>query len=72
MKSLIKENPDAAVLVHPESPASVVALADVVGSTSKILNATREMPNKKFIESSLRLQRVVIVQPVKAVLPALG
>jgi len=44
-----KEHPDAAVLVHPESPMSVVDLADVVGSTSKILNATRELPNKKFI-----------------------
>jgi len=49
LEELIAENPDAAVLVHPESPASVVALADVVGSTSKILNATKEMPNKKFI-----------------------
>jgi len=44
-----KQHPDAAVLVHPESPMSVVDLADVVGSTSKILNATRELPNKKFI-----------------------
>lgn len=44
-----REHPDAAVLVHPESPMSVVDLADVVGSTSKILNATRELPNKKFI-----------------------
>lgn len=44
-----KEHPDAAVLVHPESPMSVVDLADVVGSTSKILKATRELPNKKFI-----------------------
>jgi quinolinate synthase len=44
-----QEHPDAAVLVHPESPMSVVDLADVVGSTSQILNATRELPNKKFI-----------------------
>ena len=49
LEELKAEHPDAAVLVHPESPASVVALADVVGSTSKILNATRELPNKKFI-----------------------
>lgn len=51
-ESLLKmkqEHPDAAVLVHPESPMSVVDLADVVGSTSKILNATRELPHKKFI-----------------------
>ena len=44
-----KEYPDAAVLVHPESPHSVIDIADVVGSTSKLLNATKELPNKKFI-----------------------
>jgi len=44
-----KDYPDAAVLVHPESPMSVVDLADVVGSTSKILKATQELPNKQFI-----------------------
>jgi len=41
--------PDAAVLVHPESPAPVVDLADSVGSTSQIIEAARTMPNKQFI-----------------------
>ena len=41
--------PDAAVLVHPESPSSVIELADVVGSTSQIIRASQEMPNEKFI-----------------------
>ncbi|PSV43401.1 quinolinate synthase NadA [Photobacterium indicum] len=41
--------PDAAVLVHPESPASVVALADAVGSTSQLIKAAKELPNKKLI-----------------------
>jgi quinolinate synthase len=41
--------PDAAVLVHPESPASVVELADMAGSTSQIIRAAKEMPNQKFI-----------------------
>ncbi|MGB3612110.1 MAG: quinolinate synthase NadA [Cellvibrio sp.] len=41
--------PDAAVLVHPESPASVVELADVVGSTSQLIKAAQTMPNKEFI-----------------------
>ncbi|MFQ3243847.1 MAG: quinolinate synthase [Arenicella sp.] len=49
LMDLKRQHPDAAVLVHPESPMNVVDLADVVGSTSKILNATRELPNKKFI-----------------------
>jgi quinolinate synthase len=36
---LRKEHPNALVLVHPESPESVVAQADVVGSTSQLINA---------------------------------
>lgn len=41
--------PDAAVLVHPESPQDVIALADVVGSTTQIIQASQELPNKQFI-----------------------
>lgn len=41
--------PDAAVLVHPESPASVIELADCVGSTSQIIKAAVEMGNRQFI-----------------------
>jgi quinolinate synthase len=39
LEQLIAKHPTAKVLVHPESPESVVALAHVVGSTSAILNA---------------------------------
>ncbi|UTF61066.1 quinolinate synthase NadA [Gilvimarinus sp. DA14] len=41
--------PDAAVLVHPESPQSVVELADVAGSTSQLINAAKNLPNREFI-----------------------
>ncbi|MYM80921.1 quinolinate synthase NadA [Duganella sp. FT50W] len=41
--------PDAKVLVHPESPANVVALADVVGSTTQIINAAVTMDADTFI-----------------------
>ena len=41
--------PDAAVLVHPESPTSVLELADRVGSTTQIIRAACEMDNKQFI-----------------------
>ncbi|MEZ7952586.1 MAG: quinolinate synthase NadA [Halioglobus sp.] len=41
--------PDAAVLVHPESPAAVVDLADRVGSTTQIIRAASEMNNRRFI-----------------------
>ena len=49
LEALKKEHPGAKVLVHPESPADVVALADAVGSTSAILKAAREMDATEFI-----------------------
>jgi quinolinate synthase len=44
-----KLNPDAAVLVHPESPAEVIDQADVVGSTTQLINAVTSMDNNQFI-----------------------
>jgi quinolinate synthase len=44
-----KDYPEAQILVHPESPASVVAQADVVGSTSRLLKAVTESPVTTFI-----------------------
>jgi quinolinate synthase len=47
---LLKEaHPQAKVLVHPESPAAVVALADMVGSTSQMIAAARDMDAPEFI-----------------------
>ncbi len=46
--------PQAAVLVHPESPASVVELADAVGSTSHLLKASKTMSNDTFIVATDR------------------
>jgi quinolinate synthase len=49
LKKLRTEHPDAAVLVHPESPEAVIALADVVGSTTQLIEAVRTLPNREFI-----------------------
>lgn len=49
LELLKRDHPGAKVLVHPESPADVVALADAVGSTSAILKAAREMDASVFI-----------------------
>jgi quinolinate synthase len=54
LREMMNVYPDAAVLVHPESPASVVALADVVGSTTQIINAARDLPNQQFIVATDR------------------
>ncbi|MBX2807382.1 MAG: quinolinate synthase NadA [Cellvibrionaceae bacterium] len=41
--------PDAAVLVHPESPRAVLAIADVIGSTSQLIAAAASLPNQTLI-----------------------
>jgi quinolinate synthase len=41
--------PDAAILVHPESPQNVVDLADEVGSTSQLIAAAKNLPNQQLI-----------------------
>ncbi|MEE2025019.1 quinolinate synthase NadA [Alkalimonas mucilaginosa] len=46
---LKQQYPNAAVLVHPESPDSVVQLADAVGSTSQLIKASQTLPNDTFI-----------------------
>ncbi|WP_434458166.1 quinolinate synthase NadA [Stutzerimonas urumqiensis] len=46
--------PDAAVLVHPESPSSVIELADAVGSTSQLIKAAQTLPNNTFIVATDR------------------
>ena len=46
--------PDAGVLVHPESPAKVIEMADAVGSTTQILKAASELPNDTFIVATDR------------------
>ena len=49
LELLREEHPDALVLVHPESPASVVAQADVVGSTSQLLKAVVDGAAREYI-----------------------
>ena len=49
LELLRREHPDAIVLVHPESPASVISQADVVSSTTGIIKAARELDAKEFI-----------------------
>ena len=49
LRHVMQDYPEAAVLVHPESPAAVIELADRVGSTSQIIQAAVEMENRQFI-----------------------
>ncbi|WP_432453231.1 MULTISPECIES: quinolinate synthase NadA [unclassified Agarivorans] len=52
--ALKQQFPDAAILVHPESPENVVAMADAVGSTSQLIAAAQTLPNKKLIVATDR------------------
>ena len=49
LELLKRDHPNAKILVHPESPAAVVALADVVGSTSQLIAATTALDATEFI-----------------------
>ena len=49
LKTLKAKHPEAAVLVHPESPKEVVDLADVVGSTTALIEAVKNRPESTFI-----------------------
>jgi len=46
--------PDAAVLVHPESPESVIDIADAVGSTSQLIKAAQTLPHEHLIVATDR------------------
>ena len=49
LEALREHHPEAKVLVHPESPASVIAQANLVSSTTGIIKAVTEMDAKEFI-----------------------
>ncbi len=49
LEQMRARNPQARVLVHPESPAGVIEQADVVGSTSQLLRAVTELDADTFI-----------------------
>ncbi len=46
---LRKLHPEAAILVHPESREEVIEQADIVGSTTTLIQAVTTLPNKEFI-----------------------
>ena len=49
LKRLMEIHPEAGILVHPESPKEVIALADIVGSTTQLINAAATRPENTFI-----------------------
>ena len=54
LRKLKQAHPDAGILVHPESPAEVIEMADVVGSTTQLIRGASELPNETFIVATDR------------------
>ncbi len=67
-----REHPGAQVLVHPESPAGVVALADLVGSTSQLIKAVVDGQASTYIVATDNgiLHRMNQLAPGKTLLEA--
>lgn len=72
LEQLKLAHPNAQILVHPESPASVVALADVVGSTSAMLKAVIEGTANEYIVATDKgiLHRMRQLAPNKTLIEA--
>jgi len=49
LQALKAQHSKAMVLVHPESPAEVISLADVVGSTTQLIKASQQLEAEEFI-----------------------
>ena len=49
LKNMIAKHPDCDVLVHPESPRSIIQLANTVGSTTKLIEASKASKKKYII-----------------------
>ncbi len=54
VEQLKQLHPEAALIVHPESPADVIAMADAVGSTSQLIQAVKTLPHETFIVATDR------------------
>ena len=72
LETLKAKHPDAMILVHPESPAHVVDLADVVGSTSAMIKAVVEGTAKEYIVATDKgiLHRMRQLAPEKILIEA--
>nr|WP_236253898.1 quinolinate synthase NadA [Entomomonas asaccharolytica] len=67
LEQMRQQYPDAKILVHPESPQAVVAQADVVGSTTQLIKAAQQLPDKRFIVATDRgvLYKMKLAAPNK-------
>ena len=72
LDDLMIEYPEAAVLVHPESPSEVVKRGDVVGSTAQLIAASQKLENDIFIVATDIgvFHKMKLLSPNKSFIPA--
>ena len=72
LELLRKAHPQALVIVHPESPESVVAQADLVGSTSQLIKAVVDGRAREYIVATDNgiLHRMRALAPGKTLIEA--
>lgn len=72
MDHVMRQHPDAGVLVHPESPPAMIERADVVGSTTQLIKAAQELPHPRFIVATDRgiFYKMKQAAPDKEFIPA--
>ncbi|MFQ5994332.1 MAG: quinolinate synthase NadA [Acidiferrobacterales bacterium] len=72
LRALKARHPDAAILAHPESPAGVIEQADIVGSTTALVEAAKTLPAKKLIVATDKgiFHKMKQVAPAKTFLEA--
>ena len=72
MLDLKEQNPGAEIIAHPECEAAILDVADFIGSTTGLLNYTKESPNNKFIvvtEAGI-IHQMELASPNKTFIPA--
>lgn len=72
ISDLLKENPDAELIAHPECEASVLSLAKYIGSTYGLLEYTKKSSSTKFIVATEPgiLYQMQKASPHKVFIPA--
>jgi quinolinate synthase len=72
LSQLCQQYPLAQVLVHPESPADVIALADIVGSTSAMIKAVIHGSAQEYIIATDQgiIHRMRQLAPTKTLIEA--
>ena len=72
LRELMREHPEAEVLVHPESPKGVVELAHAIGSTSQLIKAAQASVADTLIVATDRgiFYKMQQAAPGKKLIPA--